>query len=170
MSNVGTPGYIAPEMSMGHPVTFATDVFSLGVTALEVVSLRPQTAESLKLQSYDALCDDSLGRCIERMCARLIGSEVSTYSVGGGRRDEVMCVRTPVGSRTEVRVARAVPTYASRAECSVSPSPPPPTGAMRSGPVAGNRRAGPRSRSLAPWHSGTPRRVTMVRHRAGCDL
>ena len=85
MSNVGTPGYIAPEMSMGLPATFAT-VFSLGVTALEVVSLRPQTAESLKLQSYDALCDDSLGRCIERMCARLIGSEVRARirSAGGG--------------------------------------------------------------------------------------
>ena len=59
------------------------------------------------MQPTDELFNEDLGLCIESMCERLTGPEVSTYSVGGGRREEVMCVCRSV----------RIPRCASHVQC-----------------------------------------------------
>ena len=54
VTNIGTPGFIAPELAAGLPVTFATDLFSLGVTALEArpVQSSPRVQTQRRVRTY----------------------------------------------------------------------------------------------------------------------
>ena len=50
---VGTPGYLAPEVSSGQPATAASDVYSLAVVARELLGDRPELARALARDPAD---------------------------------------------------------------------------------------------------------------------
>lgn len=63
----GTPGYIAPEVSLGHPATPASDIYAFGVLLHEIFSGRRPPAEGVKRESLI-----TLDRKRNRVCSQLI--------------------------------------------------------------------------------------------------
>jgi serine/threonine-protein kinase len=79
---LGTPYYMSPEQAMGHPADARSDIYSLGITAFQMLSgRRPFEAKSkvevMLLQAKASLprlgdfsaCDERLARIVEKMCA-----------------------------------------------------------------------------------------------------
>jgi eukaryotic-like serine/threonine-protein kinase len=80
---MGTPYYMSPEQAMGHPADARSDIYSLGITAFQMITgRRPFEAKSkvevMLLQAKAPLprlrdvsaCDERLARIVEKMCAK----------------------------------------------------------------------------------------------------
>jgi serine/threonine protein kinase len=52
-TQLGSPHYAAPEIFNGHEYTFTTDIWSLGITVLEIYRLSPPKLESWRIAGSD---------------------------------------------------------------------------------------------------------------------
>ncbi|HEX9755944.1 MAG TPA: serine/threonine-protein kinase, partial [Gemmatimonadales bacterium] len=151
---VGTPTYMSPEQCEGGEITGASDQYSLGVVAYEMLAGRPPfrettvvalmlahaTREPPALPELRADCPESLRRVVERMlaknpAARWPSLESAVSEIGArhlahddpSRTKLIEVAKTGVGRRliAEVQTPRSPIPLGRTAE---TPAPPAPTG------------------------------------------
>ncbi|MDQ6664494.1 MAG: tetratricopeptide repeat protein [Acidobacteriota bacterium] len=71
---IGSPDYMAPELFAGEPATIASDVYSLGVVLLEMLTGRRSTSAARGDLKIDARWEQAIAKCMEREPARRFAS------------------------------------------------------------------------------------------------
>eukprot|EP00013_Stygamoeba_regulata_P002142 CAMPEP_0177638160 /NCGR_PEP_ID=MMETSP0447-20121125/5343_1 /TAXON_ID=0 /ORGANISM="Stygamoeba regulata, Strain BSH-02190019" /LENGTH=1090 /DNA_ID=CAMNT_0019140109 /DNA_START=389 /DNA_END=3662 /DNA_ORIENTATION=- len=54
----GTPAFLSPEIVLGHPYTFPTDIWSFGITLIQMADSEPPYANMTPLRLYMAIGND----------------------------------------------------------------------------------------------------------------
>jgi serine/threonine protein kinase len=140
----GTPAFLAPEVAQGHPMTEASDVFSLGATLYTCVEGRPPFGmEDNALAMLHKVAGGqvlpprragSLTRPLTRMLAAdpadrpqmsEVRDELAKLAAGrDGDTTTVLLARTDLGSGSAARNRTA--TFAPAGDASATPTPVPP--------------------------------------------
>ncbi|MGV9773249.1 serine/threonine-protein kinase [Streptosporangium sp. NPDC003464] len=186
---LGTAQYVSPEQASGEPLTFATDVYSLGVVAYECLAGRPPfVAETQVAIALMHLSEDppplpgSVPRAVRELVTACLSKDPErrpagarelagrAYALRGslapaGAADLAM-LTDPAGWRAEP--AGEWPREVTSALAASPPAPPgPAAGSGPGGPAGDSRPATARTARTVPRRRGLRRR-TVIAAAAGC--
>lgn len=92
----GTPGYVAPEIISGAAFEAAADIYSLGVTAIELL-----TGDRAPAALEPADCPESFRVTVKRMTSAIPAARPDTYALGAQLRALAELREPPAPARRE---------------------------------------------------------------------